>query len=355
MGAWFAAAGLAIAVVMVVVAVSIARTRGRAARVETMDAHLAASDRAEASGNLDEALAEVEAALKLARVLGPDRLASVQPRRDHLVLKDVEARLASTASLPNPTESLRLLLRRVESDRALETARGGVLDALAEARSRDARTGLAEAAKALFTGHFAIALRQCERVSQLCDKLGYERSADLRREAEGLVEQIVSRAGVVFEPIAGEFLNGSSAATGYAATLHPILARALASRGLLPKPERSPFASIWDSLAPFRVAIEVIERNDGLFFQTPLHTTRIHVLVALRKGDRTLWQTRVQGRTRVPPPSMSAFESSRLTLAKTGDPAAEKRLYDDARLVLLENFPAALRNLTIPATDAPAS
>ena len=54
------------------------------------------------------------------------------------------------------------------------------------------------------------------------------------------------------------------------------------------------------------------------------------------------------GKTRVPPPKMSGFEASHLSLVKTRDPAIEKRFYDDARAVLGESVAGAIRNLPSP-------
>ncbi|MDB5351798.1 MAG: hypothetical protein JWN86_3045 [Planctomycetota bacterium] len=344
----WAVLGIVAAVLMVVGSVEIARSRGRAGRERKIAALVSASEKAEASSRYDEALADATAGLKIAKTLGADATAPLKERRDRLALRDAETRLAGVEAAPDQVEALRALRVTIESDRALEPLRDTVVDALSVALARRAGADLNDASSALASGHPQMAINLCERVAKAADELGYERAEGLKEAARRVAESVIRRVGVTFEPVTGEFLQGPSTARLHAESLYPNIASALARRGYLPKPKASAFLTVWDETAPFKVALSVVERNDGNFFQTPLHTSRLQAILALKQGKAIRWQTQAQGKTRLPPPTMTAFEQSHLTLAKTRDPAIEKRLYDDARAVLAENLGGMLRTMPEP-------
>jgi tetratricopeptide (TPR) repeat protein len=345
--AW-AALGLVAAILMVVGAVEIARNRGHAAREREIAAVVARAEAAEASGRFDEALAASEQAIKLAKALDPSTLKPLKERRDRLAVRDAEARLAAVEAMPDPIEGLRALRAVVEADPAREPVRDRVIGVLSAALSARAESDLGQAAQTLAAGQPAVAMNLCERVARTADELGHERAGGLRDAARAIAEKIIGRYGVVFAPVTGEFVDGPRSARLHATALHPFLAAALRRKGFLPRPEKSPFLAVWDQSAPYRLTLEVIERNDVQFFQTPLQGTRLNVHFALMKGTTVLWQTRIQAKTRIPPPDMNAFEMSHLSLTKTRDPAIEKRLYDDARIVLGENLATSLGKLPEP-------
>ena len=345
--AWMAT-GVFAAVVMVVIAVGIARGRGRAARESEIATlvHRAAS--AEASGRFDEALTATDQAIKNAKALDPSCLQPLKSRRDRLALADAEARLSAAEALPDRVEALKALRAIVEADPAREPARDRVIAALATALSARAESDLGQAEQAVAAGHAATALSLCERAARAADELGHERAGSIRDAARAIAAQVVGRFGVVFAPVAGEFVDGPKSARIHAAALFPPLDAALRRKGFLPRPEKSPFLAVWDQSAPFKLSLEVIERDDVQFFQTPLHAFRLNGHVALAKGQTVLWQARPQGRTRIPPPDMNAFEMSHLSLSKTRDAAVEKRLYDDARSVMADNLAASIGTLPGP-------
>lgn len=347
-GWMWAGAGVAAALVMVTVAVLIARGRGLANREREVAQAVSESESAEAVGRFDEALALGEKALTLAKSLGPATRAPLKARRDRLALRDLEARLAAADATPDPVVALRSLLARLDADPALEPARDGAHAALKRALGRRAETDLSQAAAALASGHPEIALSLCERVADTAHELGYRDSGGTREAARNLARQAIGRLGATFAPVKGEFLPNLGTPRLHAQALQPLLAGALKAKGYLPRPESSAFLDDWDESAPYRVTIEVTERNDGAFFQTPLHTTRIDAHVVLSKAATTLWEVRPKGATRVPPPSMSSFEMSHLSLAKERDPAVEKRLYDDARAVLSDSLAKMLGTLPRP-------
>ena len=344
----WASIGVVAAIVMVVGAVAIARGRGLAAREAEVASAVAVSEKAEAEGRFDDALAAGESALKIARKLPPESRKPIRQRRDHLAVRQAEAQLTAVVDHPDPVSALRSLLVLVEADPAREPVRSRVLNALADALAKQAETDLSAAARAVATGHPDQALALCEGVAGIADELGFERSGGVRDAARTIARGVIDRYGVNFAPVKGEFLQGPGTAQVHAASLFPIVAEALRRRGYFPRPAKSAFLAEWDEHAPYQVAVEVIERNDGSFFQTPLHTARLNAYVALTKGPTLLWQTRPQGKTRVPPPNMTAFEMSHLSLKKDRDPAIEKRLYDDARIVLAENLANSLRSLPSP-------
>lgn len=346
---WVSAAlGLVVAVLMVVGAVAIARGRGRAAREGEVAACVAESQAAEASGRFDDALAAGERAIKIAKPLNAFDLKPLTERRDRLAIRDAEGRLAAVESLPDPIEGLRALRSLVDSDPAREPARDRIVAALSAALSARAETDLARAEQSLAAGQPAVALNLCERVAHAADELGHERGGSLREAARAIAARIVGRYGVVFTPVTGEFIDGPKSARVHATSLHPALDAALRRKGFLPRPAKSSFLAVWDKSAPYSLSLEVIERNDVQFFQTPLHATRLNGHVALAKGTTVRWQARPQGKTRIPPPDMNAFEMSHVSLSKTRDPAIEKRLYDDARAVLGDSLSASLRTLPEP-------
>ena len=344
-----AGGGVLAAILMVMVSVGIARSRGRSLRMDSMIAHRVASEHAESLGLYEEAFDEIEKAVTLASRLDPGaEVATVKAARSRIALLAIEVQLKDAENTADPVATLRAIRDRVESDRTLETARESVLASLAESLEHHARVDLAEAQKSLDAGNATNALNLCERVARSAEELGFERASSLKEAANVLVREIVARVGVSFSKMEGEFLDGPGAAAIHAASLQPIVIDALRARGYLPKPTHTAFASAWDSSCRYVFGIEIIERDGGLFFQTPLHTARLNSWMTLKDGTKMLWQSRPNGKTRVPPPMMSAFESSRLSLVKTRDPDVEKKLYDDARFVLAENTALSLKNLPAP-------
>jgi len=350
----WAVLGVVAAVLMVVAAVQIARNRGWSNREREVAQAVARSERDEASGRFAEALVEAEAALKIAKALDPSARKPLKVRRDRLALRESEADLAASAMAPDPVAALRALRARVESDPAREPVRNHVVEALSEALGRRAEKDLAEASRAAASSHPELAMGLCEGVARAADELGFERAGGVRDAARAIAEGVIGRIGVVLAPVEGEFVPALGSARAHAASLHPLASEALRRKGYIPKPSESAFLDAWDQVAPYKLAIEVVERLDGTFFQNPSNTTKLNLHVVLTKGPTVLWEARPFGKTRVPPPDMASFEMSRLSLGKARDPALEKRLHDDARTVLAENFVKSLQTLPPQAPKPPA-
>jgi hypothetical protein len=343
-----AGAGLAVAILMVIAAVLVAKARGRANRERDMAEAVHRSKQAEMDGRFDEALLAVESALKIAKTLDPSTRKPLKERRNLLAIRQTEASLASIPDLPDPVQALRAIQASIDRDPARESLRDRVMEALAAALLARARSDLVQANSAMASAHPEMAMELCERVAKTAEEVGRDRADDLRSLAQGIARKVLSRYGVVFVPVSGEFLQGPSSARLHATTLQAIIAPALKRKGFLPRPEKSAFLKDWDEVSPYRIEIEIIERQDGSFFQSALHTTRLTSHVALLKGPKYVWQSRPQGLTRVPPPDMSAFEMSHISISKERDPALEKRLYNDARAVLSDNVATSLRSLPSP-------
>jgi len=344
-----AGAGTVVAILMVIVAVNVARGRGQSTRLADLQTHMAQARAAEREGDWDAALNQCEQAMTIAARIRPcEELNEARAERVRIVLQAIEARVREAPSVPDPVPTLRHVRAMVESDPDFEPAREGVISALGDALERVAESELIAARDALSVKKFLLALSHCETAAGLGEELGYERGSAIKESALGVVREIVSLVGVAMGTVDGEFLAGLGGSQVHASALHPILIDSLKRSGYLPKPVRTAFSSAWDVGSPFRINLEIIERNDGTFFQTPLHTSRINAHVMLMKGSDLVWQARFQGQTRVPPPTMPAFEASRLSLARQRDAEVEKRLYDDARQVLADNLILALRKLPPP-------
>ena len=340
-----AGGGLIAAVVMIGVALFVAAARGRAHREAQVADAIQRSEKAEAVGHFSRALVECEAAIKIARTLDVPARKPLKERRDRLALRETESQLADAATQSDPVETYRAVLSRLEHDPAREPARGQVFEALSSAIMTRTELDLIEAQAAGLSGHAEVAMGLCERIARASDELGRERGGRFKVSAARIARSVLGRCGVVFAPVTGEFLQGPSTARLHALTLNPAVAVALRKKGYLPRPEVSAFLREWDDVSPYRFSIEIVERQQGAFFQTPLHTARLSSHLALSKNGIYVWQARPQGATRVPPPDMNTFEMSNISLAKTRDPALEKRLYNDARTVLAENVAVSLRAL----------
>lgn len=349
MGWMIAGGGVLVAIVMVVISVSVARSRGNSSRMAEMTLHHKAAEAAEARGDVVEALRELDLAVGIAgRLPSGSEVKRARVARDRMARLALESQIKNAEDTEDPVATLRSLRDQAEADPALHAARDAVDLAIAESVERHAKIDLASAGTALAAGDAARALMLCERVAKSVETVGAAGKSPLMDEADAIVRQVVARLGVRFAPITGEFLDGPSASLTYAANLQPAVADALRTRGFLPKPSHTAFASVWDTASGSVFGIVVNERHGDNFLQTPILTSQISLGMSLTRGGNVVWQASAQGRTRVPPPFMTTFESTRISLVKTRDPVMEKTLYDDARKVLAENAAKSLRNLPTP-------
>jgi hypothetical protein len=239
---------------------------------------------------------------------------------------------------------------RVESIRARREAAGTQLDR----RRREEQIASAEAdltaAESLSGGErpdVEKAMGLCERAFEAVASVADPRADRIREEVLALASGHVARRGVVFSPIRGTFLRESGAAEAHALALAPIVADGLRRRGYLPQPDKSALRSLWDGPSPYRLSTDISEAYGPDYLQSPHRTARIEVRLELARASdgAVFWQTRIAGRTRVPSPRMSAFESGYIGAGTRRDPGIERRLYDDAAAHLVEQLPQKLGNL----------
>lgn len=340
--------GLAVVLALVLGGNRLVQSRCRDAREKAMTELADSSRAAEATGQLGQALVEIEAALALAREGGPTtvgRLGELRRRRDRLSRREAEARLGALAGAEpgRAVGECLTLLARVRDDPTLAGLRDAIVVRLEQARRLRAEADAADARRALAEGRAAEALASCERLARRAvDLAGGDRDR-AREEAEALATQVIQRHGVVVEPVRGRFTIGSE--TFYATLLHRPLEDALRRMGYLPREESSRWRSLWDAQATYRATLEVAESLEGEYFQTRNRLSRIQVDAVLDRPDAPPWRVHLSARTRVPVPNLSAYQASRLASHDGRSPEVERQLFDDARAALAEQFAQKLRSL----------
>jgi hypothetical protein len=335
-------------VLLGLVAVRMVVGRVRSGKELVLAALIASVDEAESSRRYDTAFREIEAALAHARTMGLEgsgRLDELKERRDRLSVVEAEVGLAAVDGL-NPDEAVgesSRIAERAKHDRALAPLEGAIEAKLDESRRRQAEADLAIARRAFDSGQDAEAFAAAER---LHGRAGLLPSPDARRfegEAQGLIEAAVARSGMALPPVVGRFVAGSAEA--YTARLDRHRAEAARARGYLPQPRRSPWAKVWDEMAPFRATVQVVETQEELYLQSKNRTTQVDATIELTRGDQVVWKNRVVTRTRMPLPDLPAYLAGHLATAAKRDPETERRLHDDAVVQFVEQAVKNLRSL----------
>jgi hypothetical protein len=347
--AWAWRAGAAVAVLIAVAVVGrLARSQRRATHAEDIEALVASSQEAERSGRPDRALADIEAALKLARdgdLAGEDRLEELGRRRDELSRREAEARLDALPGLECAEaigEGL-TLWKRAEADPAL----GPLKDRLRSELARLASAQLEEARRRRDAGQPGAALAACERTVAATASLPLDVGGQARDDAWALAGELVAAHGVAIDPIRGQFLRGSP--RSYAAELDPLLADALRRKGYLVRPDASPFRALWDDRAPYHLSVEVVESQNLPYYDTPQRAGRVEAHLRLMQKDWPTWEVRVAGRSRPSLAGMNTAGMGRRVMSSPHDPQIERRLLDDAHAALLEQLPLKIVDLPAPA------
>jgi hypothetical protein len=325
--------------------------RARAERDRQLSAHLTAADSAEASGRTEDALAELNAALGLARAeAGPrPKLQSIQDRRDSAARRGISERLQRLGSVEpgQAVEACRILLDQAQRDPALAELEPEIRTALDRARARRADIEVATAEAAWQRQQVESALAACERALATSAELAPSQARRVAAATTAVATAIAQRWGVILPAVHGRFRFGSTAS--YKAWLVPLLADGLRRKGFAPQPAASPLREIWEQNAPYRLTLELAEDQGPNYLQSVHSTTQIHgrLGVVTREGS-VLWETPFSARTRVPIPGLTAFEAGHLGASQRRDRAIERRLYDDALSVLKEQFAVKVRNFPEP-------
>lgn len=353
----WAAAGVLSVAIAVAAASRVVRSRWRSADAEAIARLVETSRQAEAAGRLDEALAAMEGALTLARRVEPASAAhdDFRRQRERLARREAEARLSALDSGGTPAEPGRavghalILLARARKDPALTGLEDRIEGTLERLRLRWAEADATAARTAEEDGQLVRSLEFCQRLARTADDLSPEPRKRWRGEAEATARRLISRYGAVVDPVRGQFSLGSP--LSHAALLNPLLADRLRGAGYLPRPPQPTWDEFWTALAPYRVGVEIVERQDDTYLQSPNRLSQIEATLSLSRLGHRLWRDTARGRTQVPLPGLPAYQASRLAVGAHRSPDFERLLYNDARGILYDRLVPLLRNL--PSSRSP--
>jgi hypothetical protein len=345
-------AGAALAGSLVLVLLSI-RLIGSKVRDDTRreyESLVAQAKQAEATGAFGDALRDAIAAIELAETRkGAGDLDAIRQWRDHLSQREVAQRLDGLETLDPESafgEAL-ILAERVKSDEALAGLRETVLEALTRERLRDASRRLA-AAESVFGGsRYADALQHCVHLLAMPGITSDKNASSLLEQVHEMIRNVAERAGVQVVPVQGTFHLGS-ASSFHRSVVTPIV-ESLRSRGYVIPEDAGPLGPDWKGHTGYLLRVAIAESQDGHYLQSPNQMTRIDAKVELKHHDASFWYTSVNGRTRVPPRNMNAFEAGHVATAKTRGTAAERRLFEDAVDALMERMGGKLAGVPVPA------
>jgi hypothetical protein len=328
------------------------RDRDRQRDIRAVDLHRELAARAESAGDLDEALRATDAALAEAARRGMGAPADLVRIRGERVRRRARGELDAVASL-NPEQAVARMAALAEaagSDPDLAALRSEIARTLTRAAESRYDGLLAEITNLRRAGPPAVMLDRAARLAALAAHLDPDRAAAARDRAEQLALEVARAAGMVIPPIRGRFQLGTPAA--YEAALRDTLAAHATSRGYIVPDRAGPWAEVWPERAPYRLELGVAEESQP-YPQTALSATRVDIELILARDGATVWQTRSRSQTRVPPPGMPALEASRLATASSHDPAAERRLYQDAFTQVPQRLATVLPGLPGPPWPPP--
>jgi hypothetical protein len=334
---WFWVVGAALVLLIVVLGAAKVFQSGRRSVSEyELQARVAASQEAERSGHLEKAVAEADAALSVARdkaLLTESQRDELKNRRDKLALRHAQQRLEAALSNPDDSAAVDELVA-ISKQSAEHPALDPIAERVRAAALARADAELTKATEAIDRQDSGDIMKRAERVMRAAADLPPPDGPRLRDAARVLAKRVILERGVEFAPVTGAFRLGSPA--GYYNLLHEPLADALRKRGYEPHMKSSPFSSLWEGNAPFRMVIEIIQES-----VMPRHAgsaqagTRIEARLSLmRKGTPCLSIT-LQSRTRSKPEKMGDREYSMMLVADNPDSKYERLLYEDSRDALV--------------------
>lgn len=356
-------AKLTVSALVVAIAVAgvsrVVRARWRFTRTEELAKLLANSQQAETAGRLDEAAMLMESALGVAgsAVLPPSERDALRSRRDLLCRRDVEAQLARLESEsgadPDRAVGRALTLQvRAREDDALSGLKPRIATVLDHLRTEWAESDSSRARLAEEDGRLSEALDLCRHQYRTAGKLPTPPRDRLRDDATSRARRLIGRYGVVIDPVRGHFTFGSPEA--YSSAVLPEVLSALLRSGYLPRDSESPWEDLWETVAPYRLSIDVREQCESGYLGTPNRLSRVEADVRFyTEPEQPLWRLTPSGRTAVPIPGLAAYQASRLGSADRRTPDAERLLYDKARDALIGRLRDALRKASLPHSQSP--
>jgi hypothetical protein len=303
------------------------------------------AEKAEGNRRFDVALFQIEAALAQGRSMGlkdSSRLDDLKERRDRIIVREVEDRLANIDTLgPDQAVGEALtLVEKAEKNPALASLAGTIEAKLASLRLLQAEADLATARKAFEADRDVEAFAVAERLYDRAGDLSRSDASRFQAEARSLLEATVGRRGVALPPVVGRFVAGSTEA--YTKILDRPRAESLRSKGYLPQPGKSAWSQLWDDKAPFRATVQIVETQEEYYLQSKNRTTRVDGTFELFRGDQLIWKNRVVARTRVPLPDLPALLGGHIATSDR-NPETERRLHDDAMKQFVEQATKNLR------------
>jgi hypothetical protein len=329
------------------------RSRRHSAKSGEITRLLESSRSAELAGRFGEALYEMEGALSIARALTPPPadLAALARHRDELSLLDAKWQLGALASGPagdrcEPARAVGIaltLLARSSKDPALSGLVPAIETELDRHRVRWAEADYDAASHALAAGDPARAIEHCKHMYSTADSLAAPSRRRLVEEATALAGRIIDGHGVVILPPKGHFTLGSPKV--YSELINPAIITALRGAGYLSKTADTVWDDIWNTRAPYRVTLEVTERQDAEYLSSPSRLSRIDAKLTLWRKQLPIWSESPNASTQVPLPGLPAYLASRVAATDKRSPECERLLYEDARANLIGRLAYNLRHV----------
>jgi hypothetical protein len=342
------AAGAILAVLFVVVGLRYVRKQFRAVEKGSIQKLIESSRVQEESGQLGQALIDLDVALNLLRKAEPadgPAIEELQRRRGDLARRDTRAvldQLAGHSPASLPLGEWLNLIARAERDEDLSTLKPHIDEQFRVKVRLAAETDLALARKALETGSVVDSLQACDRIAKLLAYLPSDVESIVRRDTEELVGRLIATHGVVVESPKGGFVYGSQ--ESYLSSMLPILLKAMEKKAYLPYRPNSPWAGLWTK-ALYHLRFDVSERLEGNYLSSENRLTRIEAHLTLTSRNVLIWQTVPTARTAVPLPGLPAYLSGRLAAQRERSEEIERMLYKNARDHIEEKFVYALNNM----------
>jgi hypothetical protein len=263
-----ASLGIAAVAIIVVGTVRVFRKHHDSAQKQSINRLLESSRQHEDSGDLSQALIDLDAALDLARQsqsAGRGQLEDHQKKRRTLAQRDVEAtlnRLARHNSSTFPLGDWLNLIARLRRDTDLQSLVAPVNAQFEAALKPEVDSQLSAARRSFAAGQAVESYRRCDRIAGLIKNLAPDSQSAARSDTEKLVTQLVAKYGLIIHPPQGRFIFGTQ--TSYVSELMPIFVDAFESKGYLPYRASSPWHDTWTH-ALYQVRLDVTERLEGSY------------------------------------------------------------------------------------------
>jgi hypothetical protein len=328
----------------------------RAALDRSIQELVTSSESKERSGNLDQALIDLDTALNLcsgAPGLDPSFNGQLKRKRKALATREIRAaldRLSRNDARPFPLGDWLNLQARTTSDADLAPLKKEVTEKFQGKVKQRVEADLATARRELESGRAVLAFDLCDGLPRLLSHLAEPDKQRLQHDADQVVSRIIQSHGIFVSPPRGRFLTGSE--SKYNASMIPSLFKAATAKGYVPQVSSPVWRDRW-SEAPYRLTLQVNEGLEGNYLSSENRLTRIEALLTLSYRGKEIWRTTPMARTMVPLPSLPAYLSTRMALSPERIEEFERLLYDNARSLIDAKVAFALSHM--PACESHAN